>query len=200
MPSRSARAGPDILHVEHVVLEVFVKDARLNLKRGLLILERIFQPQQGCGRFGSDVERDRQRDSPAENGDDRDHADKEPDADAHRPHGGDLAVGGEAAEAEQHPDEHGHGNGQDQHVGKHEQENFGHGAQRGAVARCHFQQLANVLHEQNESEERTPEKGMGEDFIPDIAGKNAHRRDPDRLCYSLRQFPAKRAWREERRR
>jgi hypothetical protein len=34
--------------------------------------------------------------------------------------------------------------------------------------------LANILHEQNEGEERTPEEGMGEHFIPDIAGKQAH--------------------------
>ena len=96
LPARDACAGADILHVEHIVLEVFVEDARLNLKRGLLIFKRVFQPQQRGGCLGGDVERVGQRYSPANNGDDRDHPDKKPDADAHRPHGGDLAVGSEA--------------------------------------------------------------------------------------------------------
>ena len=51
----------------------------------------------------------------------------------------------------------------------------GHAAQRGAVARCHFQQLPQVLHEQDEGEERAPEEGVREHFIPDVAGENAHR-------------------------
>ncbi len=44
LPARGSCAGADILHVQDVVLKVFIEDARLNFKRGLLIFKGALQP------------------------------------------------------------------------------------------------------------------------------------------------------------
>ncbi len=45
-------------------------------------------------------------------------------------------------------------------IWQHEEKDFGHAAQRGAIADRHFQQSPQVLHEEDEGEKRPPEEGV----------------------------------------
>ena len=56
LPSRRPSAGADVLHVQDIVLEVFIEDAWLDFKRGLLIFERVLEPQNRGGCLRSYIE------------------------------------------------------------------------------------------------------------------------------------------------
>ena len=111
VPGGSAGGGTDVLDVEDVVLEVFVEDAGLDFEGGLRGLELAFQLEQVAGGARGEVEGVEQAKAEGGEGEDGDDADKAEDPDAAGAHGCELAVGGEAAEAEQDSGEDGGGQG-----------------------------------------------------------------------------------------
>ena len=114
-----AGAGADILHVEDVVLEVFVEDARLDFEGSLRGFELVFQLEQVGGAVRGEVESVDEAEGERGEGEDGDDADEAEGADAAGAHGGDFGVGGEAAEAEQDAGENGGGDGDGEGVGEH---------------------------------------------------------------------------------
>ena len=112
--------GRTSLRVEDVVLEVFVEDAGLDLDGDLAGLAGVFVLEEGLGGAGSDVEGVGEADGPGEDGEDADDAEEGEDAEAAGAHGGDFAVGGEAAEAEEDADEDGHRDGEGEEAGEEE--------------------------------------------------------------------------------
>ena len=104
-------AGAHIFDVEHHVLEVFVEDARLNLKGSLRTPELVLQAGERRRGHGGKPDAVGQRQQPGGNGEDGDDADKHPGAQAAGAHGGDFAVGGQAAEADEDSDQQAHGDG-----------------------------------------------------------------------------------------
>src|ERR1039457_4537397 len=103
-----------------------------------------------------------------------DDADEAEGADAAGTHGGDLGVGGEAAEAEQDAGEDGGGNGDGEGVGEHVAEDAQGVGERGGVADQEVEDLVEVAHEEHEGEEDSAEQGVGGDFAEDVAGEDAH--------------------------
>ena len=69
-PVGGARGGADILHVEDVVLEVFVEDARLDFVGSLRVEELGFEAEGCLGSFGREVESVGETDEPSGDGDD----------------------------------------------------------------------------------------------------------------------------------
>ena len=171
-PARGVGAGADILDVEHQVFEIFVKDAGLNFKRGLGAAQLVLQARE-CGRGGwSQPDVVAEGEQPGEDGEDGDDADELPGAEAAGAHGGDFAIGGQAAEADEDSDEQAHGDGDGAGHGQGEQEELGYGGQGSTVADDDFQQASEVAHEDDESEEGDADGGVLHDFGKNIAGKN----------------------------
>ena len=167
-------AGEDVLGVEDVVLEVLVEDARLDFDGGLRGLALLLVVEQGARGVRRDVEGVGEAGEPAEDGDDADDADERDDADAAGAHGGDFAVGGEAAEAEQDADEHGHGDGEGEEVGQQVADEAQEIERRGDAADGKLQERQQVAHEEDEGEEHAAEQGVADDLAKDVAGEDAH--------------------------
>ena len=174
-PVGRARPGAHVLHIENKVLEVLVEDARLNLVGGLRGLQCLLHLQDGLVGARSDIEGVGQPEQRAGDGHDGSDAHKVADAQAGGAHGDDFAVGGQPAEPQQHAHQHRHGNGDLEEVGQREEKNLHHVGERGAVADHHLQDVRQVLHEENEGEERAADERVGENLAEDVAGKDAHR-------------------------
>ena len=97
-----------------------------------------------------------------------------PDTHATGAHGGDFAIGGETAQADQDSDQHAHR----QRVGEGERdgekENLGDAGQRSAGADDEFEDASEVAREQDEGEDRRADQGVRGHFAKDVAGKNPH--------------------------
>jgi hypothetical protein len=173
-PVGGAGASTHILHVEDVILEIFIEDAGLDFVGSLGIGERIFQIAHGGSRLrGQDHGVEHAYDPPGYSYHAHD-TDEAPHADAGRAHGSDFAVGGEATEAQQNADEHGHRNRNREHVREGEQDDLENRAQRGAVADDHFQQVGQIADEEDEGENRAPDAGVRQDFRQDVSGEDPH--------------------------
>jgi hypothetical protein len=118
-PHRSAGGGADILHIEDLVLEVFVEDAGLDFNGSLRGFESVLELKQVAGAVGGEVKGVDQAEGKCGEGEDGDNTDKGECADAAGAHGGDLGVCGEAAETEQDAGEDGSRNGDGEAVGQH---------------------------------------------------------------------------------
>ncbi len=103
---------------KHEVVKVLVEDAGLDLVGGLCGSQRLFHIENGLIGAGGEIEGVGQAHHRAANGHDGCHADKVADAHAAGAHGDDFAVGGQAAQPQQHPHQHGHGNGDAEGVGR----------------------------------------------------------------------------------
>ena len=173
MPGGHAGAGADILHIEDVVLEVFVEDAGLDLEGCLRGFELVLQLEQIAGALGSEVESVDEADGEGGEGEDGDDADEAEGSDAAGAHGGDFGVGGEAAEAKQDAGEDGGGDGDGEGVGEHVADDAHGVGERGAVDQ-EVDDLVDVVHEEHEGEEDSAEEGVGDDFAENVAGEDAH--------------------------
>ena len=167
-------AGDDVLCVEDVVFEVFVEDAGLDGDGGLAGLGGVFVVDKGLGGAGSDEEGVGEAEDPERDGEDADDADEGEDAEAGGAHGGDFAVGCEAAEAKQDADEHGHGDGEGQKARQEIADEAKDVEGGGDAADRELHEREQVAHEQNEGEEHAAEQGVAGDFAEDVASEDAH--------------------------
>ena len=187
-PARGVGAGADILNVEHQVFEVFIKDAGLNFKGGLGAAQLAFQARErGRGSRGKpDVVAESEQ--PGGDGKDGDDADERPCAQAAGAHGGDFAVGGQAAEPDEDSDEQAHGDGDGAGHGQGEQEELSNAGQRSTVADDDFQQASEVAHEDDEGEQGDADGGVLARPRKEYSGKKSSQRDLrrqlDRICES----------------
>ena len=76
VPKGGAGCGADVLDVEHVVMEVFVEDAGLDLEGGLGGFEAVFETQQCAGSVGCEIKRVGEAEGEGQAGDDGDDADE----------------------------------------------------------------------------------------------------------------------------
>ena len=106
---------------------------------------------------------------PASHGYHADHTNEAPHADPGGAHGGNFAVGGEAAEAEQDAHEHCHGDGDREHVGEGEENDFEHRTERSAVADDHLEQMREVADEEDESKDGAADRRVRKDFHQDVS-------------------------------
>ena len=150
-------------------MEILVEDARLNFVRSLHG-KGFVHCQNGLIGAGCDVERVEQPEQGSTDGDDGGDADEVADAEAGGAHGDDFAVGGQAAESEQDTDEHGHGNGDHEEVGKEEENDFKDALKGGAVADDGVEDFGEFLHEKDEGEQCATDEGVGEDLAEDVTG------------------------------
>jgi len=111
LPNRRALGGVYVLHIEHNLREAFVEHAGLHFERSLRAFELVLEASQGSHRPWGQVQSVDQRQQPCGEDENRQHAAEVPHAHAAGAHGGDFAVGGEPAQADQNPDQHAHGNG-----------------------------------------------------------------------------------------
>ena len=81
----------------------------------------------------------------------------------------DFAVGGEAAEADQHADQHGHRDGEGQDGRQRAEKKQRNGANAAGVADDQVHQPDELWHEENESEDSKAKDGVGGDFAADIS-------------------------------
>ncbi len=123
---------------------------------------------------GRDVERVEEAAYPADHREQADDAEKGGDTDAAGAHGGDLAVGGEAAEAQQDADEHGHRQHQREEVRHEVAEQPEQVEWRGDAADEEFQERQKVPHQQDEREQQAAQEGVADDLAEDVAGEYAH--------------------------
>ena len=173
-PQRRALRRPRVLHVQHIILEVFIEDTRLNLKAGLLRLQRSLKPQQRGGRMRRDVQRVEQRKGQCADRGNRDHAHKLHDAEAGRARRRDLAVGRQPAEAQQHTHKHRHGDRQDQGVRHRVKEHERNRMQRRRTAHQQLKHAPQVAHEQHKGEQHTAQHRMRQHLAQNVPRQNPH--------------------------
>ena len=147
LPDGRALGRFDVLNVEHESGEAFVENARLNFERDLRGLQAVLQVNHGGLGLGSEIDSVGQGEKPGRYGEDRYDAEEAPDADAAGSHGGDFAVGGEAAEADQNAYQHARRNADGERYRNDEEEDFGNTRQRSAVANYQFEDLSKVASE-----------------------------------------------------
>ena len=97
LPDRRSRSSMHVLHVQHDLRKALVEHSRLHFERSLRGFQAILHAGQRCLRGGREIHAIHQRQQPSaqhENGKD---AQKRPDPDPAGTHGGDFAVGGQAA-------------------------------------------------------------------------------------------------------
>ena len=95
-------------------------------------------------------------------------------ADAGRVERDDFAIGGEAAEADQHADQHGHGNGEGQDGRQRAEKNQRNGADAAGMADDQIHQANKLRNEENESEDGESQQGVRGHFAADIFIEKAH--------------------------
>ena len=163
-----------VLDVEDVVLEVFIEDAGLDFEGGLRGFELIFQLEQIAGGARREVKGVDQAEAERGEGEDGDDADKAEGPDAAGAHGGDLAVGGETAEAKEDSGEDGGGQRDGEEVGQGVGEDAQDIGEGGGVADDELEDLGQVAHEEHKGEEDHAEQSVGDDFAEDVSGEQAH--------------------------
>ena len=151
-PDRRAGSAGNVFHVEHVVLEVFVKNVRLDLKRNLRGSQFVLQARQGGGGAGFDDHRIDQRQHPGGNAKNRNDFQEFAHAYAGGAHRRDFTIGSHAAEAQQNADQHSHGDGDFQCRGQGEKENFRYAGKRSAVAHHGFKNARKFAHKNDKRE------------------------------------------------
>ena len=151
------RAAPcadfHVLHVENFLGESFVENSGLDFEGNLRTFEAVFEvAERGLG-AGRDVEAVDHGDEPGGENEKGECAEEAPDAHAAGAHGGDLAVGGEAAEADEDPDQARSWErvGEGERDG--EKENFGDAGEWGAGADYEFEDATEVAGEEDEGED-----------------------------------------------
>ncbi len=126
---------------------------------------------------GSDIHAIGEREQPCDHNKNRDDAEKAPDAEAAGAHGGDFAIGGEAAEANEDADEDAHGDGVGERDRDGEEEDLGDAGERGAVADDEFENASEIAREKNEREDGCANERVGDDFSQDVASEDADPHD-----------------------
>ena len=163
-----------VLHVKDVVLEVLVEDAGLNFIAGLGGFELVFKPEERSCRTRREDERVEEAKQECAGGGDGADAHERHDAEAGGAHGGDFAVGREAAEAKEDADQDGHGNGEDERGGERVKDDAGDFRDGRGAADDELKDAAKVADEQDKGEDDAAQQAVGEDFAQDVAGKDAH--------------------------
>src|ERR1700733_10746835 len=169
-----AVGGGDVLDVKDAVLELFVKDAGLDLEGGLGRFEGLAQGEEVGGGAGGEVEGVEEAEAESDGGDDGDDADEVERAHAAGSHGSDLAVSGETAEAEEDADKNRHGDGEAEGVGQgvgDDAKDIGEGC---GVADEELEDFAKIVDEEDEGEEGSAKEGVRGDFAEDVASDDAH--------------------------
>ncbi len=175
VPIRRARSRAHILYVENAIAKVFVENARLNLVRSLRRLECLLQIEDRLVGARRHVERIHQPQQRTADGHDRGDPHEVADAHARGAHGDDLAIRGQAAETQQNPHQHGHGNRDFERIGHCQKENLQHVCPCGAVAHHHLKDVVEIAHEENEGEDHAADQRVREDFAEDVTGQDAHK-------------------------
>ncbi len=160
-PDGGSCGGCDVLDVEDAVLELFVKDAGLDLEGGLGGFERLAERDEAGGGAGSEVEGVEEAQAKGDGGDDGDDADEVDGTHAGGAHGGDFAVGGEAGEAEEDADQNRHGDGDVERRGQGVGDDAGDVGVGGGVADDELEDSAEVAGEDDEGEEGSAEECVG---------------------------------------
>jgi len=173
-PESPARHGLDVLHVKDSLREALVKHAGLYFERDLRRLEAILELSQGGERSGRKIDTVAKSEQPCSHHEDRDHTQKGPYADAAGAHGGDFAVGGEAAESDEDADKYAHRNGVSKCDGDGKEKYFCNTRQWRTIADYQFEDVAEVAGKKNECENRRADQGVGDDFAQNVAGEDAH--------------------------
>ncbi len=109
IPNGSSLGAVHVLHVEHEFGKTFIEHARLHFVGNLRAFELIFEASERCQRPGRQIKSVGQSEQPGGGDKNCQHASKVPHAHAAGAHGGDLAVGGEAAQPDENPYQHAHG-------------------------------------------------------------------------------------------
>jgi hypothetical protein len=154
LPNGCALGRLHVLHIENFFGESFVENSRLDFEGDLRTFEAVFEvAERGLG-AGRDVEAVHHGHEPGGDDKDRERAQESPDSHAAGAHGGDFAVGGEAAEADQDSQKHAHG----QRVGERErhgeEENLGDAGQGSAGTDNQFEDASQVAGEQDKGKDR----------------------------------------------
>src|SRR6202795_132590 len=98
-----------------------------------------------------------------------DYAEESPHAEATGSHGGDFAVGGQAAESDEDADKHAHRNGVGERNGNGKEKDLRHAWQRSAVADHKFEYVSEIAGEKDEGENRRANQGVGDNFSQNVA-------------------------------
>ena len=165
-----------VLHVEHDFGKSFIEDARLHFERNLRAFKPVFEASEGSLRLGRNIHTIYQSQQPGGDDENRKYPEEAPHAHAAGAHGGDFAVGGEAAEADQDSDQHAHGQRVSERQRDGEGENFSDAGQRSAGADHQFENLAQIAGEQDEGEDGDADEGVRRHFAQNVAGENPHGR------------------------
>ena len=173
-PDCGSLGAVHVLHVEHEFGKAFVEDTGLDFKGNLRALESIFEPGQRGLRSWREISAVDEREQPCGDNENGEDAKKGPHAQPAGAHGGDLAVGGEAAQSDENADQHAHrkrvGEGDWHGV----EENFGDAGQRSAGADDEFEDASQIASEQNEGEDGGADEGVRDNFAEDVASQNPH--------------------------
>ncbi len=173
-PVGRAGARAHVLHIKDGIAKIFIKDARLNLVRGVHG-ESFVGVEDGLIGARSQIERVGQSQQRAANGHDGCHAHEVADAQAGGAHGDDLAVGRKAAQAQQHPHQNRHGDGDHEKVRQRIENHLHNADEGGTVVDHHLQNARQFLHEKNEGEDHAADQCVGEDLAENVTGQDAHR-------------------------
>src|SRR5271166_421410 len=192
-PQRAAAGRNYVLYIKHDVLELFVEDPRLYLKRRLRRLQPLLQMVERVRRFWRHIDGVEHSQHPRSNGKNGDRADEHSRPNATGPHGSNFAVGRQAAQPHQNADQHTHRQGDDERRRQCEKENFRHTRQGSAVTDDQLQQPSQVPHEDDEGEQRHAQQSVRADFLQDVAGEDAHKGLVYRKEGGKRQLPKLRA-------
>ena len=152
VPNCATLSAVHVLHVKHNLRKAFIKYAGLHFKRNLRALKLFLQVPQRRQRPRSYVKRIPQSEQPGGGDKNRQHAAKAPHPHAAGTHGGDFAVGGQAAQPDQDSHQHAHGQGVGQRKGNSEREDFGDAGKRSAVPHHSFQNPRELAHKDDEGE------------------------------------------------
>ena len=162
------------MNIKNELGKSFIKDARLNLKRDLRTLQLFLQVGKSSCRTWrnvnaiADCQYQRSYEKKREN------AEKLPHPDTARFHSGNLAVGGEAAQAEQDSDEHARGQRDIQRSRNDEEEKFNRARQWRTVPDHKFEDLPQLAGENDECENCGPDQRVRGDFAENVAREDPH--------------------------
>lgn len=173
VPSRAA--GGEVVDVEDHARETLVEDARLDGERELGGNEGRFESASGAKRERGEPKSHEESEGGAE---DSQYADGEENALAAEAEGAksdDFTVHGHTAEAEEHTDEDGHGEGENEDAGKDAKKKSGDLGSGARVADEDLHEADELGNKEDEGEDQKAKERVASDFAGDVAIEDAHR-------------------------
>ena len=153
---------------------LLVEYARLNRVGRLGQQQAFFQALQGANRRGAQPEGQHQRAEAAGERHASNGNQQTAQADARSMQRDDFAVGGEPTQADQHPDQHRHRDGEGQHGRQRTQKYQRDGEHAAGMADHQIHQADELRHEENESKDSEAQDGVRADFATDVFIEEAH--------------------------